>query len=325
MGNLRVGTCSWTDTSLVKSGWYPREARGAEKRLRHYASRFDTVEVDSTYYALPGDTSAWQWVARTPRDFFFNIKVFGLFTLHQVPRKNLPEWAIPRERGEGGKESFTLRDFDRATILQVWEKFMANLSPLHSTGKMGYLLFQFPPRIGFSHALERYLHRVREVAGPLKIAVEARNRFWLEGGAKGRFLGVLKDLNMAYVAVDEPSLPWTVGNDWPLTASWGSVVRFHGRNSAAWETPGSGVAEKYRYLYAPAELNPWKKRILEASALVEKLFVMFNNCYGDYAVRNATWMKRALGLSREESSGSQGLLDYGEQSQDRFPEPEGSS
>ena len=120
-------------------------------------------------------------------------------------------------------------------------------------------------------------------------------------------------------------MTWTVGNDWPLTASWGSVVRLHGRNSAAWENPGSGVAEKYRYLYAPAELNPWKNRILEASALVEKLFVMFNNCYGDYAVRNATWMKRALGLSREESSGSQGLLDYGEQSQDRFPEPEGSS
>jgi len=51
---------------------------------------------------------------------------------------------------------------------------------------------------------------------------------------------------------------------------------------------------------------------------------MFNNCYGDYAVRNATWMKRALGLSVEETSGSQGLLDYGEPPQGGIPEPEGS-
>ena len=311
MGKLTVGLCSWTDAGLVKSGWYPRNARDAETRLRHYATRFDVVEVDSTYYAIPDEMAAWRWVARTPKGFLFNIKVFGLFTLHVVPRKNLPSWVFPAGKNAAEKDRFTLRDFSKPTLLEIWERFMSSLAPLQATGKMGYLLFQFPPHVGFSHALERYLHRVREVAGPLRIAVEARNGTWLEGKGKERFLGTLHDLNMAYVAVDEPSLPWTVPSEWPVTASWGSVVRFHGRNSVAWEKKDAGVSEKFRYLYSPEELHPWKNRILEASARVERLFVMFNNCYGDYAARNATWMKRALGLSMEETDGSQGVLDYG--------------
>ncbi|MFA0888526.1 MAG: DUF72 domain-containing protein [Synergistales bacterium] len=311
MENLRVGLCSWTDPGLLRSGWYPKEARDAEKRLRHYASRFDVVEVDSTYYAIPDETAAWRWVARTPRGFLFNVKVFGLFTLHAVAAKNLPSWALPEGRKRDETEKLSLRDFSQATLLEIWEKFRSSLAPLEAMGKLGYLLFQFPPGIGFSRALEKYLHRVRDVAGPVRIAVEARNGAWLEGKTEERFLGVLNDLNMAYVAVDEPFLPWTVPAKWPITSSWGSVVRFHGRNSAAWERKDAGVSEKFRYLYSPEELHPWKKRILETAARVEKLFVMFNNCYGDFAVRNATWMKRTLGMPVQEAEASQGMLDYG--------------
>ena len=322
MGNLRVGLCSWTDAGLVKTGWYPRDARDAERRLRYYASRFDSVEVDSTYYAIPDEMVAWRWITRTPRDFLFNIKVFGLFTLHAVPWKNLPSWALPEGKVPEGKERFTLRDFSKTTLLEIWERFKSNLSPLQATGKMGYLLFQFPPHIDFSRSLERYLHRVREVSGPVRIAVEARNRSWLEGKTGESFLGALHDLNMAYVAVDEPPLSWAVPAEWPITASWGSVVRFHGRNAVAWDNRDAGVSEKFRYLYSPEELYSWKNRILDASAKVERLFVMFNNCYGDYAAQNATWMKRALGLSIQETDGSQGVLDYGNLMDNEVPKSE---
>ncbi|GHE47428.1 hypothetical protein GCM10018782_22520 [Streptomyces griseoaurantiacus] len=47
-GRVRVGACSWTDRALVNSGWYPEGSRDAEGRLRHYASRFSLVEVDSS-------------------------------------------------------------------------------------------------------------------------------------------------------------------------------------------------------------------------------------------------------------------------------------
>ena len=50
MGKLYIGTASWTDKTLIKSGrFYPKGGSTAEARLRFYAERFDTVEVDSSY------------------------------------------------------------------------------------------------------------------------------------------------------------------------------------------------------------------------------------------------------------------------------------
>jgi len=54
VGDILVGTCSWTDPTLIRSGrFYPAEAKTAEARLHFYASQFRLVEVDSTYYSCP--------------------------------------------------------------------------------------------------------------------------------------------------------------------------------------------------------------------------------------------------------------------------------
>ena len=88
---VRVGICSWAEKTLVASGeFYPPEAKSAEERLRYYATRFDTVEVDSTYYAIPDQRTAWLWDARTPRDFTFHIKAYGALTGHAIDPKTLP-------------------------------------------------------------------------------------------------------------------------------------------------------------------------------------------------------------------------------------------
>ena len=58
---ILVGTASWTDKSLIDSGkFYPPEAKSPEARLRHYASLFPMVEVDSSYYAMP--SAGWRCV-----------------------------------------------------------------------------------------------------------------------------------------------------------------------------------------------------------------------------------------------------------------------
>jgi uncharacterized protein YecE (DUF72 family) len=58
-GRILVGTASWTDRSLLDTGWYPKGTNTAEERLAYYASRFPLVEVDSTYYfAWPLDGTA---------------------------------------------------------------------------------------------------------------------------------------------------------------------------------------------------------------------------------------------------------------------------
>ena len=62
-----LGTCSWTDATLVKeTDWYPRRSMTAAERLAYYASRFPVVEVDSTYYFPPTPELTAAWVERTP-------------------------------------------------------------------------------------------------------------------------------------------------------------------------------------------------------------------------------------------------------------------
>ena len=70
MTNIRVGTASWADPSLVKSGkFYPTSAKSPEDRLRHYARNFSLVEVDSSYYAIPATQMTTLWAQRTPETF----------------------------------------------------------------------------------------------------------------------------------------------------------------------------------------------------------------------------------------------------------------
>ncbi|TDB85979.1 DUF72 domain-containing protein, partial [Micromonospora fluostatini] len=80
MGEIKVGAASWTDRTLLESGWYPATADTPEQRLAWYARRFPIVEVDATYYAPPAERTARLWVARTPAHFTFNIKAFSLLT-----------------------------------------------------------------------------------------------------------------------------------------------------------------------------------------------------------------------------------------------------
>ena len=68
---IRVGTCSWADESLSKY-WYPSGLKPGE-RLPYYAERFDTVEVDSTYYRLPDETMVSRWAERTPDGFVMHV------------------------------------------------------------------------------------------------------------------------------------------------------------------------------------------------------------------------------------------------------------
>ena len=90
MGEILIGTSSWTDPTLVKDGhFYPREARSAEDRLRYYATQFPLVEVDSTYYYPPSERNATIWIERTPPDFTFNVKAYSLLTGHPTKPDSL--------------------------------------------------------------------------------------------------------------------------------------------------------------------------------------------------------------------------------------------
>ena len=313
--DIRVGTCSWTDRTLLASGFYPKYAATPAARLAFYATQFRTVEVNSSYYALLDPANAIRWIAGTPKGFSFGVKSFSTFTFHRAKFSSLPAWLKAdlnksgRERAPG--ETVRRDELSHEQRVRLFEEFIAPVKLLHQAGKLAYLLFQFPPHWRFSREGLGYLRTLREISGPLPLAVEVRNRSWLEteGGRRERFLRALRTENMAYVAVDEPQIGWTVPPEWHLTAEWGTVVRFHGRNVPGWRNSRATVHERFKYRYAPRELAAWTARIPSLSEQRKRgaVYLMFNNCVDDDAVHAAKATQEMLGID-EPLAGSQSSL-----------------
>ena len=169
VGNLLVGSCSWTDPTLVKSGlWYPKTAKDAAGRLRFYASQFPLVEVDSSYYALPSSANSERWVARTPDDFVFDIKAFASLTGHDVDVRRLPKDLkpeVPAELMRAGRVRSSKLPPSLHEAMDRW--FVEALEPLRRAGKLGCVLLQFPPWMVASEANTRRVRECRDRLGPL--------------------------------------------------------------------------------------------------------------------------------------------------------------
>ena len=123
--NIVVGTCSWTDPSLIKAGtFYPKGCNSAEQRLRYYASQFPVVEVDSSYYAMPSAQNAQLWAQRVPASFRFNVKAFRLFTGHQTPPQALPRDLLQYLPPLGPRQkNYYLRDLPAEIVDELWRRF----------------------------------------------------------------------------------------------------------------------------------------------------------------------------------------------------------
>ncbi|MET9378086.1 DUF72 domain-containing protein [Streptomyces sp. NPDC002992] len=282
MGEILIGTCSWTDKALVSSGWYPPSRRDAEGRLRHYAEQFPVVEVDATYYAVPSMRNSLLWAERTPPGFRFDVKAFSLLTGHPTRTAALP----PDLRGVGRDSG------DPGLLDEVWDRFSGALRPLRQAGRLGTVLFQFPPWFTPGTRAEILLHGARKRAAQWPMAVEFRHPDWWRDDHRARTTALLKDLDVAAVAVDTAQdLPTSIPPVTPVASRELAVVRFHGR-STTW---GTGSKEdRFRHTYARGELKEWLPRLTSLAAEVEQLHVLFNNCCADAAVRAAESMTRLL-------------------------------
>ena len=299
VGNVYYGTSSWTDPTLLKSDFYPSDVKQPEARLRFYAERFPLVEVDATFYALPSERNAALWAERTPEDFVFNVKAFGLMTQHAVATRSLPEPIrdmLPEEAAS--KARVYARDLPEDALNAVWDMFTSALRPLADAGKLGAILFQFPHWFAASRQNVAYLRELGE-RSPAQPAIEFRGAGWMKEGKQERTLDLLRDIGATYVVVDEPqgfstSVPPVVASTSPELA----MIRFHGHNAKTWEKRGISAAERFRYLYSDEELRGWvpaARRLAEESG---QLHVLMNNCYADYGVRNAAQFADLLRLSR---------------------------
>jgi uncharacterized protein YecE (DUF72 family) len=297
MGAILVGTASWTDKTLIASGWYPPEADTPEKRLRFYARQFPLVEVDATYYALPAEQTATSWAERTPAGFTFNVKAFSLFTQHPTPVKALPvdlrEAVAGPDSAAPGKERVYLKDVDPAVVDQAWERFLAALEPLRQAGKLGAILLQFPPWFPIGRSRKDYILACAERVAPRRVCIEFRNKTWMTPENQEETLGFLASHQLPYVCVDMPQgYPSSIPPVLAATSDL-AVVRMHG-HSDKWDS--KNIYERFGYEYSESELASWAPKIADLASGASTTHVLFNNCYRNYAQVNAQQLEERLGL-----------------------------
>jgi uncharacterized protein YecE (DUF72 family) len=298
VGNIRLGTASWTEKTLVASRtFYPAAANTPERRLRYYARHFPLVEVDATYYALPSAEHARAWAERTPPDFVFGVKAHAALTGHPLQPLRLDkdlQGAIGRDLL--ARRSVYPRELPSDVLGELWRRFRAGLEPLRRAGKLAYLLFQMPKWFTPSRESHAYLEELPGRFPDARVAVEFRQAGWMTGERCARTLDFLGRRGLVYVAVDEPQgTPASVPPVAAATSDELAVVRFHGRKTAVWDKPGVSTTERFGYLYRPEELRAWVPRLRELSGKCRAVHVLTNNCYRDYAVQNAKDLAELLG------------------------------
>jgi uncharacterized protein YecE (DUF72 family) len=287
VGAVRVGTASWTDKTLLDSGWYPPEAGTPEERLKFFASRFPLVEVDSTYYALPSERNAVLWVERTPPEFTFDVKAFSLMTGHPVMVKGLPKDV--REALGTKKTRIPAKEVPPDAAERAWEMFREALMPLHSAGKLGLVMFQYPQWFMPGRANREQILAARERLPDYDIAVEFRQGTWFKDQEyTKKTMDFLRSEGIPFVAVD---MPQGFGTSVPpiaeATSDRWAAVRFHGRREETWTKKDVPPTERFRYDYSDEELQEWVPRVRHLAEGAKETHALFNNCYRDYAVRNA--------------------------------------
>jgi uncharacterized protein YecE (DUF72 family) len=290
-----TGTCSWTDRTLVEeTDWYPQRTMSAGDRLQFYAAHFPLTEVDSTYYAPPAEQQAALWAQRTPDGFCFDVKAYSLLTGHPTKPRSL--WrdlreALPAEVQD--KRNLYARHLDPEMLDEVWRRFAAGLRPLHEAGRLGTVLFQYPPWFGPRHDHREELKALRERMPDYRLCVEFRAPAWVaEERDRDRTLGLLEELQISFVCVDAPEvseLPRLLA----LTNPDLFVVRFHGRADDTW-SGGRTAAERFRYEYSIRELSDLARPIAELAGEARESHLLMNNCYRDYGVRNAAQLRELL-------------------------------
>jgi len=256
---IRIGTSGFSYEDW-RGHFYPRNLNKREM-LPYYAQFFSTVEVNSTYYALPHPATFIQMSAKVPPDFTFTVKAHKDMT---------------HSGGELHSEAFAA--------------FRVALEPLQERGMLGCVLAQFPWSFKPTEESEEFLHHFRDGLPGVPTIIEFRNSGWFSD----RTLALLRELDFGFCCVDEPRLQGLMPRV-ALSTSRIGYLRFHGRNAKQWWKHDHAY-ERYNYMYSEAELAEWVDRIKTLNEETETLFLFFNNHYEGKAAQNARSLASLLEL-----------------------------
>ena len=265
-----VGTSGWNYPS-GRGTWngifYPEKRSRGFDELSFYAERFNTVEVNSTFYGQPRRNVSLGWVKRTPRDFEFAVKLYQKFTHPDLTR-------------------------DTTAISQAdVDAFKGGIEPLAAAGKLGPLLAQFPASFKASPESRTYVQWLLETFRAYPLTLELRHKSWSDDPED--LFELLNEYGAAWTQIDEPKFRFSIRQNWMPNVKSFFYMRLHGRNAAQWWTHERSE-DRYNYLYSEAELKPFAETIASARAQVKKLYAYLNNHFAGQAVADAAVLRHLL-------------------------------
>lgn len=288
---ILVGTASWSDPAFVEH-WYPKKLAAGD-RLAWYADHFEMVEVNSTFYAAPDPRMVARWCHSTPEGFVFDVKLHQLLSRHSTNLKLLPP-ALQKAASADTKGKVTLTpELEMAMI----EEFRRALEILDRAGKLGALLLQLSPAFSPKKNQLGELDDLLGALGGYRLAIELRNRNWVESENREATLEFFRKQAATLVAVDAPAekhftiMPPDLN---AITTPKLAYLRLHGRDARAYTT-GKTVAARFNYDYSDKEIDEVADRANELAQEAEEVHVVFNNNARDYAPHAALRMRKALG------------------------------
>jgi uncharacterized protein YecE (DUF72 family) len=280
-GGVRVyiGTGGYSNEDWIGSGsgkLYPPGSKPGDY-LGLYAGRFNAVELNSSFYAIPGIKAFEGMVKKVSGRVRFSVKLHQVFTHARKPQ-----------------------DADVDRMLQSPE-------PLREAGLMGPYLAQFPYSFHRTPANRTYLADLAERFSGHELAVELRHASW----DKPEVRDGMAEFGLIWVSPDYPPVG---GMPEPQVHLSGEVayLRLHGRNKESWWDGGS-AAERHDYLYSRAEMDEWAEKIALVEGDLEEVYIYFQNTTKGHALKNAPMLREALnarGIVVETPQPDQaGLLD----------------
>jgi uncharacterized protein YecE (DUF72 family) len=245
---IKIGTSGWKFDDWA-GNFYPLRVPKTSW-LEYYAARFSIGEINSTYYRI-APPAAFAGIAKhTPAEFRLFAKVHA---------------DVTHSRTKPG---------DSLRALQL------SLEPLREAGKLLGLLAQFPHSFAVTRENLEYLRHVRYLCKDTRLCVEFRHRSWLDEEA----VTAVREADLTWVCPDEPELPDLMPRRFFATSEM-LYARLHGRNSRAWYDRSMG--DRYDYTYSDEELQAIGGELKQAAQSVTHGYVLFNNCHGGQAPRNA--------------------------------------
>jgi uncharacterized protein YecE (DUF72 family) len=262
---IRIGIGSWADDDYT-GVLYP-EGLPAKERLKTYATHFEHVEVNSTFYATPRQPVVAGWAKQTPPGFTFNIK------LHRAFSQN------PRKAADEGK-------------LLEWT--LAGVTPLVKEKKLGAFLLVLEPEFGPEKRRLDELDSLVQNLQPHALAVELRHSGWVDEARRAETIGYFRARQIAWVAVDMPKIKGSTimpAID-EVTSADLAYLRLHGRNKG-W-LQAKSAAERHAYPYTEKELKELAARVKTLAAKAKDVHVIANNHAQDFAPKTALALKAML-------------------------------